>query len=166
MPRRVVTRCTRRGAADTIGQLDELLLRSGHAFGVATWEAAMQSRADYLRLWRRWADEITDRWIDAYPGSRPMAMYVLGELPAPAWRHELPALRQPVVLAGRVVIEDRGWHGQDIEVEHLASIGQLDDDEHDRAVERLESDDPLGHRRYRPLADGSPKFHDTAFREE
>jgi hypothetical protein len=151
VPRRTVTKCTRRAAAE-LAQTDELCIARGHCFGVSGWERPLASRAEFVRLWRRWGDEITERWIDAYPGSRPLAAYVLGEIPAPAWTHELPALREPVTLERVVVIEDRGWHRQEIEVDHLADLGVIDDDEHDRAILRLESPDAACHRRYRPIA--------------
>jgi len=152
--RRVVSRCARRGAPDRIEQVDELVLTVGHAFGVATWEEPLNTHAALLRLWNRWRDEITPRWIEAYPGSRPMAGYLVGEIEPPAWRHELPALRHPIRIGDRgVVIADRAWHMREEELAHLVDIGVVDADERDLAIERLESAQPADSNRYRALFD-------------
>lgn len=150
MPARKVTRCGRRYGLDQIGEIDELVLCNGHAWGVRAWEVALDSEDTLAHLWKRWGEELTARWRDAFPGSRPIAGYLVGEIPPPAWAHELPALRYPVRVGGRVVIADRGWHLREEELEHLVGLGLVDDDEHDRALDRL--DRPHDHLAYRPLA--------------
>lgn len=158
MPRRNVTRCPRRGSSATIDYIEEVVLTHGHAWGVAAWEELLRSRHAFARAWGRWRDELTARWIAAYPGSRPMAAYVTGEIPAPDLAHELPALRHPVILEGTVVIADRGhWHRQVAELEYLDGLGLLDDGEYALAVERLDGPDPVGTHRYRSVADEGEK---------
>ena len=152
MPRRTVTKCTRRHAGETISQTDELVLLWGHVFGVAEWEEPLRSRAEFSRLWTRWGEELTRRWTEAYPGSRPLGLYLVGRIEPPAWRHEWPALRHPVRIGGEVVIEDRAWHGREAELEHLVDLGLVDADEHEAALERLAGPEPTTGRRYEALA--------------
>lgn len=152
MPRRTVQKCTRRHAGDTISTTDELCLLWGHCFNVRDWEEPLQSRADFSRLWSRWGEELTRRWIEAYPGSRPLGMYLVGQIEPADWRHDWPALRCPVRIGGKVVIEDRAWHGREPELEHLVELGLVDDDEHEAALERLAGPEPTTGRRYESLA--------------
>lgn len=149
MPRRTVNRCARRADGQAIDETTELLLTHGHCFGVAAWEQPLQARSELARLWNRWGDLLTARWIQAYPGSRPMALYLLGELPAPTWRHELPALRHPVRVGGELAIADRAWHGRRVELEHLDELGILADDERELAITRVDGPDPRAPRLYR-----------------
>lgn len=151
MPRRTVTKCRRRHAGDRLDKTDEVCLVWGHCFGVREWERPLQSRANLARLWSRWGAEITRRWVEAFPGSRPAACYLLGLIGPPAWKHEFPACRHPVVIEGEVVIEDMGWHCREIELDHLVDLGLVDDDEYRAAVERLDGPDPTT-RHYDSLA--------------
>lgn len=154
MPRRTVQKCSRRHAGETIGTTQELCLLWGHCFNVPDWEEPLRSKAEFSRLWDRWGDEITGRWIEAYPGSRPLGIYVLGLIEPPAWRHELPVLRHPVRIGVEVVIEDRAWHGREVELAHLAELGLVAGDEYEAADERLSGPDPISGLRYESLADG------------
>ena len=151
MPRRTVQRCTRRSVA--AGQLDatiETNLLYGECFGAFD----IEQRIDFVRPWLAWREELTARWVEAFPGSRPMAAYLLGEIAPPVWQHKLPPFRKPMrPIAGiNVTISDTGWHRGMPEVDHLVEIGIVDDDEHDRAIERLASLDPIDSRRYRKIA--------------
>lgn len=150
MPRRTAPRCGRRTvAADQLDTTVEWNLAVGECFGFAD----LENRAEFARPWAVWGAEITRRWVDAFPGSRPMAAYLLGELSAPSWCHELPGLRRPLrpIRGVDIKLLDVGWHRHLPELEHLADIGVVVDDEYDRAMERLESGDPLaGH--YRSIA--------------
>lgn len=151
MPRRTVQRCIRRSVA--AGQLDqtiEMNLLHGECFGCFD----LDHRIDFVRPWATWRDELTARWIEAFPGSRPMAAYLLGEIAPPVWQHKLPALRRPLraITGIDVSMADVGWHRWTPELEHLVEIGVVDDDEHDRALVRLASPDPIDHRRYRTIA--------------
>jgi hypothetical protein len=137
MPRRTVTKCSRRHAGDRPTTTDELTAVWGHCFGISDWERPLQSQADFTRLWSRWGGEFARRWREASPGSRPVGCYLAGEIEPPAWRHENPLLRHPVRIGGEVVLHDRGWHGTEIELEHLVELGLVDAAEYEAAVERL-----------------------------
>lgn len=152
MPRRTVQKCSRRYAGERPDQADELCLVWGHCFGVADWEQPLKSTADFSRLWSRWRAELLTRWVAAYPGSRPLGCYLAGEIQPPAWRHEIPALRHPVRIGGEVVIEDRAWHGQAVELDHLVEIGVVTGDEYEAAVERIAGGQPTAVHRYEALA--------------
>jgi hypothetical protein len=153
MPRRVAPKCGRRHAGGRLSVTDELCLTDGHAFGVLAWEEVLRSPAAYRRLWSRWGEEITRRWITAFPGSRPMGCYLAGEIEPPAWRHELPPLRHPVKIAGEVVIADRAWHKGEVELDHLDDLGLIDDEEWRLATERLARSDARFASNYQCLAD-------------
>jgi len=153
MPRRAAPKCGRRYAGERLDCTAELCLTTGDAFGVRDWEIALQSPAEFRRLWRAWGREIVSRWITAFPGSRPLGCYLVGEIVPPAWRHEYPALRHPVRIAGEVVIADRGWHCGEVELDHLDDLGLIDDEERRLAIERLAGSDARLYRRYRCLSD-------------
>lgn len=153
MPRRTVAKCSRRHAGEGLDQGDELCLVWGHCFGVADWERSLQSQAEFSWLWSRWGAELTRRWSQAYPGSRPIGCYLAGEIEPPAWRHENQALRHPVRVGGVVVLDDRAWHCQEIELDHLVELGLVDDAEYEAATERLDGPEPTTGR-YETLARG------------
>jgi hypothetical protein len=153
MPRRTVTKCSRRYAGEKIDTTTELCLTGGHAFGVREWEEPLSSQSAFLRAWERWGDEITSRWIAAYPGSRPLGCYLAGEVEPPDWRHANPNLRHPVRVGGVVALDDRAWHCREVELDHLVGLGLVDADEHEAAVERLAGPEPVSVHRYERLAD-------------
>jgi hypothetical protein len=135
------------------GQLDaaiECNLLYGECFGAFD----IEHRTEFARPWLAWRDELTARWVEAFPGSRPMAAYLLGEITPPVWQHPLPAFRKPMrpITGINVSISDTGWHRGLPELDHLVEIGLVDDDEHALAVERLASLDPIDYRRYRKIA--------------
>jgi hypothetical protein len=155
MPRRVVTKCRRVGDIETIDQTVEMNLAWGHAFG--PWD--IHTRAEFARGWRRWGDEITRRWIGAFPGSRPMAVYLLGLVVPPDHVHELPGLRRPMRPIDGVEnpIADTSWHKLHPEFDHLVALGLVDRKERTAAIERLDSAWPTDPRRYRSLYDETPE---------
>jgi hypothetical protein len=153
MPRRTVTKCSRRNGGDRLDTTDELVLVWGHAFGVADWERPLQSRADFMRLWSRWGAELTRRWIEFCPGSRPLGCYLAQEIEPPTWRHELKPLRHPVRIGGVVVIEDRAWQGREPELDHLAELGIVAGDELKLAAARLARPAAGCHDQYPLLSD-------------
>lgn len=159
MPRRPGPKCARRSSPESrLDRTVEMNLVDGSAFGVFD----IHTRGEFARPWAKWGDEITRRWIVGFPGSRPMAAYILGEIPAPTWQHKLPGLRRPLrPIAGlEVAIYDMGWHKLAPELEHLAAIGLVDDHEYELAAARLASRDATYHARYASLADE----HDAAAR--
>lgn len=153
MGRRPLNRCRRRGPREAIPQTVEVDLTLGHCFSVGGWE--MMTIRDIAAAWRTWGDEITTRWMAAYPGSRPFAMYTLGLIPPCQWQHANPAVRHPLRrIAGCVVaIPDASWHNTPREAEHLAEIGVVDADEYAAAVARFAGCDPTAPSAYQALAD-------------
>ena len=153
MPRRTANRCQRRGGRGSIRLTAEVDLTLGHVFGVATWE--LHTLRELAAEWRTWGDEITRRWIDGYPGSRPFAWYVLGLIAPCRWVHEHPACRHPLrpIEGCTVVIPDTGWHNTPHELAHLVAIGVVDAAERRAAVERWRGPDPRAPSRYHSLAE-------------
>ena len=153
MPRRTITKCSRRGRAHSIEMPVEFHLCHGHVFGCSIWEIA--TYREFAQHWQSWRDEITRRWVEGYPGSRPMAAYLCGEIEPPGWRRELPALRSPVrTLEGcSVRIEDMGWHRWIPEFEHLDRLGLLTAAERRAALARIRGRDPVAPSLYRSIAD-------------
>ena len=94
----------------------------------------------WRRAWADWRDVIEPKCDEYLPGIRPMARYVLGELPVP------PVVAEPP-LAHRFFREwisgtGRFWTRypepyQTDETSWLMSIGEVDSDEHDRYLARM-----------------------------
>jgi hypothetical protein len=136
MPRRTAPRCPVRGSADdTLDDIVEVNLTGGDCFG--HWD--LRSRVAFARPWAIWGDEITRRWRAAFPGSRPMAAYILGEIEPPTWTHSIAALRHPLraIEGSSIEIADTGWHKTAHELEHLLALGQIDIAERRAATRRL-----------------------------
>lgn len=142
MPRRTAPVCGRRTTSiDRISMIEEMSLVWGTAI---VRELELTTRAQFSRPWARWGDEITRRWIEAMPGSRPMAAYLLGEIEPPDWREEVPSRRHPMrpIDGVDVVIDDTAWRCTEIEFDHLDALGLIDRDERKRARERLRRPSP------------------------
>jgi hypothetical protein len=135
MPRRTAPTCRLRSPDDRIDATVENNVVVGHCFGFAD----LTSRAAFAVAWDDWGDELLPRYVAQFPGSRPFAMYVLEEIPAPTWANPTPLLRHPfrTIDGGTVRMADTSWHRGRAELEHLDSIGLIDDDEWERAVARL-----------------------------
>ena len=150
MPPRAAPKCSRRSCRrEHLEQTVELCLVWGHCFGFAD----LRTRAEFARPWSTFGPEIIRRWTAAYPGSRPMAAYVLGEIEPWSWTHRLPGLRHPLPLIRDVdVVVDLGGHMGPEEFDHLDDLGLLSARERAAAIERLASSDARSHRRYSELA--------------
>lgn len=149
MPRRTIGKCVRRGTpADELDVCVEMNLTTGHAFG--PWD--LHDRTAFARPWATWGAEITRRWIAGFPGSRPMALYLLGEIATPAWRREF---REPMRKIDGVNVRMPGhnFHTQQAELEHLDALGLIDDDEWELAVQRLDAPGATYYSRYASIAD-------------
>ena len=98
--------------------------------------ASMRGIDEWHVAWHRWRDVILPKCIEHRPGTRPVAMYVTGELPRRELSLPLPA--------------DAGWHRIEVrqrngrkethwlnvpppfmrcEVDHLRALGLVDADE-------------------------------------
>lgn len=151
MPRKILTKCHRRGSIDDrLDELVEMNLTAGDCFG--HWD--LGSLQEFTRPWARWGDEISRRWRAAFPGSRPMAAYIVGEIEAARWVHEWPALRHPLrVIEGcSVRIADTGWHRTEHELEHLDAMGLIDAKERREARRRLAERNWYDSSRYQAIA--------------
>jgi hypothetical protein len=136
MPRKILSKCARRGSAgDTLDYLVESNLTCGSCFG--HWD--LRSRVEFARPWAVFGAEITRRWRAAFPGSRPMAAYVLGQIEPATWKNEWPALRRPLrsIEGCTVEIADMGWHKTEAELRHLDDLGLIDRKERRDAERRL-----------------------------
>ena len=140
MPSRNAPRCTRRAGPERLDQITELNLTSGGAFDVEDWE--FHDVEQFRVPWARWGAEITRRWIEAFPGSRPFTVYILGELPPARWQHDNPMLRHPLrrIAGCTITVPDRTWHTYRPEFDHLVRIGVVDGRERVRARARFASD--------------------------
>lgn len=110
----------------------------------------MKSIDEWQAAWSRWRDTVLPKALEYRPGTRPIAMYVLGEIPAREWRINL------AVNAGWPHIEVRGRDGKltrhwldapttflDPEWKHLQRLGLVDADELRRHREWVRrGDDP------------------------
>jgi hypothetical protein len=112
--------------------------------------ATMRSIDEWQAAWSRWRDVVLPKALEYRPGTRPVAMYVLGEIPRREWRINLPE------NTGWKHIEARGRDGKltrhwldapptflEPEVKHLQRLGLVDADELRRHREWMRrGDDP------------------------
>ena len=151
MPRKILSKCLRRGnAGDTLDDLVEINMTCGECFG--HWD--LKTRAEFARPWAIWGDEITKRWRAAFPGSRPMAAYILGEIEPATWKHEWPALRHPLrpIEGCSVEIADCGWRKTEHELAHLRRLRLVDAAEVRAAERRLAEVGWSDYSRYEQIA--------------
>jgi len=151
VPRRTVSRCpTRATGADgpRITLPIEENLTAGSCWGFADF----RTLAEYQTTWHLFGAEITRRWITAFPGSRPLAAYIVGEITPPDWVHPDPVLRHPLhEITGLTVAIDTAFHRNQFEFDHLLDLGLIGDAERQLAEERLDSPGATHFARYRPL---------------
>jgi hypothetical protein len=152
MPRRTVSRCSPKSLGATGPKITtdiEWNLIAGDCFGFLD----LHTREEFAEPWKRWGAEITKRWIEAFPGSRPAACYILGEIPAPTWTHPTPGLRHPLrsTIKGVTLAWDTAGHKQEPELDHLLDLGLVSDEELEAAEKRLAEADATYHGRYRYL---------------
>jgi hypothetical protein len=107
MPLRAAPKCSRRSCRrEHLEQTVELCLIWGHCFGFAD----LRTRAEFAKPWATFGPEIIRRWIAAYPGSRPMATYVLGEIEPWSWTHPLLSARERAAAIERLASSDARSH--------------------------------------------------------
>jgi hypothetical protein len=110
----------------------------------------MRSIDEWQASWSRWRDTVLPKALEYRPGSRPIAMYVLGEIPVREWRINLPenAAWKHIDVRGRDGKLTRHWLDApatflDPEVKHLQRLGLVDADELRRHREWVRrGDDP------------------------
>ena len=109
----------------------------GHFFGVRD----ITSRAHFAEAWRRYGVPFLDRYIAAYPGSRPMVCYLLdlADLVAPLSWHPNPKLRHFLHVDGLDDPVETSSHLGYMELKTLVDANLISSTEIALANKRLES---------------------------
>jgi hypothetical protein len=145
MPRRQPRKCVEKIGGPALTLPTQLCLCYGHSFDVGELEKPQ----DWAIAWGRFKGRIMAEYVAAYPGSRPAACYLLGEI-APYRPHPTEILRHPVKVGGRSL--DTALHGWQEECDHLVALGLLTDREIDEANARLDSPEPTSWHRMPQVA--------------
>lgn len=108
MPARNVPRCPPKSAGD-LGLLEEL--------NVVGWIPLIPSsqfrNLEAMRaVWVRHRDRILPHYIACRPGTRPLAMYALGELPLPPLKHEPREHAMQTTIGDRTVYSPWFYFGE------------------------------------------------------
>lgn len=143
MPRRKTVKCESKGAGK-LHPREETNLVLGHCWGFGD----IESRSELSQLWTRWGEALTERWAEAFPGSRPVCAYLVGGLPL--WE-TAKTKKFTRTLDGKDVFFDELGHQDLPELEHLEAEGLLFPGELELAKARLEEPYPNAFSRYVPL---------------
>jgi hypothetical protein len=116
-------------------ELERSLLHGQGCLGTAL---ELRTLDDWQRHWKRWRDVVLPKVLEHRPGTRPFAMYVVGEIPA------RPVLTQPPLSNNyfKVYVPGRNGTGQwhylmpepfmQHEVDYLSDLGIVDAEERRR----------------------------------
>lgn len=111
-------------------EIEESLLFGSGIIGTAL---ELRTVEDWQRLWHRWGKVILAKALKAFPGTRPFAMYVVGQIP------ERLVLAEPPLVNGffKLYVPGRNgvgrWHHRypepfmQSEPHYLHDIGLIDD---------------------------------------
>jgi hypothetical protein len=93
------------GADVLCSEIEETLLLGQGVLGVAI---ELRCRDDWERYWARYREIIMPKALEAFPGCRPFAMYVVGEIPA------RPVVQPPPLVNGffKLYVPGRNGVGQ------------------------------------------------------
>ena len=84
----VMVRATTRWEDDVLSpHLEACLVRW---VGFAGPEPSLRTRQDWAEAWRRWGGTVLSKWVRAFPGTRPAAMYAAGLVKAVPLVRPLP----------------------------------------------------------------------------
>jgi len=121
------------GETEVLGyELERSLL---HGFGCIGTAIELRTLDDWQRHWARWRDTIMPKALEHCPGTRPLACYVTGEIPA------RPVLTQPPLSNNyfKLYVPGRNgtgeWHHDypepymQREADYLRDLGIVDADE-------------------------------------
>lgn len=164
MPARKVLRCRPRSTVD-LDLLDELNcvewvpILPGTQFKTF---AAMRS------VWNRWGEKILAHYVGQRPGTRPFALWALGELPLPELKHQPNDHSLKTTIEGRVFYSPWWYFGTRTgeggyylggsawgQFQYLRGLGVIDDAEAALAEKWVDDRNPGKHRErrdYKPLA--------------
>lgn len=151
---RNIVRCPTRSCVE-LDQVDELNLVDGWTPLIPGSE--FKSFAAMREAWFRHRDELLPHYLAQRPGTRPYAMWALGELPLPPPKNEPREASPRVTIDGKTLYAkwvyfgsatgENGWYlgGSDWgEFEHLRAAGVVDGAEARRALRWVDD------RYYRP----------------
>lgn len=118
-------------------ELEESLLFGRGCIGTAL---ELRSLDDWQRLWAKWREVIMPKVLEHRPGTRPLAMYVVGEIPP------RPVEIEPPLMNGyfKFYVPGRNGHGEwfydypepymQHEAKYLRDLGVIDTAEWKRHV--------------------------------
>lgn len=108
-----------------------------------------KTRDDWQRAWDRWGGIVLPKVLEHRPGTRPFALYAIGEIPARELRMPLPvgAAYWSVVVRERGGTATTHWLNVpepfvDGQAKHLRRLGIIDDEEYRRHREWLRTPNP------------------------
>lgn len=148
MPKFAGRKLATRASLDHLDIAIETSLTHGSFFGLG---GELTTIAEFRQHWDRWGEEITDRWRRAFAGSRPMALYLLRELPPPPMDGVPDDDIFWLDVGGCERINTR-WHCDVIELEHLKKLGILAKEEITEARRRFRDDYPMAGSRYERIS--------------
>jgi hypothetical protein len=126
----------RDSAATTLNVIVEWEVTVWLGLNVAGW--ALTSRGEFADAWEAHGELLLPAYIAAMPGSRPFALYVIGEIPMP------PIIEAPRQYGRRRQIDGVVFHesstygiGDEPELEHLVGLGIVDAREARAARKRI-----------------------------
>lgn len=146
MPRSSRRKCAPRTAGPHIELHIEIRMVFGEDFGIG----GALTASDWDALWRRYRRHVLERYVEAFPGSRPVVAYLTGEVEPYRWQHPTKICRHPVELEGVTI--DTAGHRSEHEFEHLVTAGVVGASEAAAARKRLASPDAQEWSRYRRLS--------------
>lgn len=146
MPRRQPRKCEPKVGGPSLDRSTELCLTYGHSFGVGE----LEDPRDWAIAWQRFGGAILRNYIKAFPGSRPAALYLLGELPSFGC-HPKKILRHLVRIGDRSM--DTSLHRRREELELLTERGIVSLDEARAGEARLATTHPERCEGWAPLSE-------------
>lgn len=147
MPARNVTRCRARSVSD-LDLLDELNCVSWIPMIPGT---GFKTRNAMRAVWSRHGERILPHYVRQRPGTRPFALYALGEIPIPPLKHEPREYSLQTIIDGETIYSPWNYFGTRTgddgyycggsawgEFHYLRELGVIDDAEADLAEEWID----------------------------
>lgn len=96
-------------------------------------------KANFRTTWKHWGSAITERYIAALPGSRPLGAYLYDGLPLPKLKKPSPPRSTAWLHFADCPSIDFAFTRTEIELEHLIECGEVKPAEEAAAWLRLET---------------------------